>query len=370
MALQSSTEHVELWENANLLPEDESPTLAAAIRAQEILHTALESKAGKPYEANLSAIEEMDIWPWEGHATPKDYDFLARGLYPSEMAKGLFSSGDDLMEFMAEKSNKYYIYMMFTHAPAIRRAISENLPEIAQEIQAWKSFRPEKPLVWAVEQIPADTDTLFLGEQHVDSVVEQLPSMLGALKKKAKGREIIFLTEFLSEEYRAQLPDDENHIRKYNDRYLPVWKALKKKNIPVIGLEPEFVRGRVGDQEPPKTDHMIFLNDCPHCFDGLWCSLEGIRARNQHWLNLYQKIRAEHPNALIVIYAGYQHVSYIEPFSLANAIPGNNFVIHMLASWYSSGSDAFVAPLKIPAFVKWSKHKLGQAIGFDVRVKL
>ena len=159
MALQSATQHVELWKNSNLLPKGQSPTLAAAIRAQEILHTAFESKEGKPYEAKLSAVEEyMDIYPIDGYQAAKHYDMLAQALYPSEAAKGLLSSGEDLMEFMTEKSNKYYLYMMFTHAPAIRRVISENLTKIRREIRAQKSFDPEKPLVWAIEQIPADTD--------------------------------------------------------------------------------------------------------------------------------------------------------------------------------------------------------------------
>ena len=127
------------------------------------------------------------------------------------------------MDYILERNNKFYIYLTFKHAPAVRRAISQNLPAIERDIKAYTSFTPKNPLAWAIKQIPANTDTLFLAEQHDDRMPERLSSALDALQKKANGREIIFLTEFLSKGYQVQLPGDEYPIWRYHARALPLW---------------------------------------------------------------------------------------------------------------------------------------------------
>ncbi len=201
--------------------------------------------------------------------------------------------------------------------------------------------------------------------------------MLDVLIEKMKGREIIFLTEFLPKGHVLNLERDIAQFKKQgrtvNVRNYPLWTALTERNIPVIGLEPDFVAGTVESQSL-KTDASFCTTyhgkPCDLSSLGIWSSEEGKRIRNAHWLEEIQKQRAAHPDALFIIYAGSGHTNIWEPFSIVREMEGKNFSILVLPAEEDDDFDYSVFPIQMPNCFALPNAQLAQAAGFDVRIRV
>lgn len=363
-ALAAADERAELWQNLGLLPTDENLplSLGTAMATQDAFSSA-QFSTPDIYQLRFDIPTIAHVPPVKAYA----YNTLvAKDLYPEETAQGLFRTEQDFLNFLFDRHNRLYTYLIAKHNPAVRRNISAHVDDFRHEAtRIFSSARPADPVIWAADQVPTDTDTLYIGEGHTSWIPSQLIPLIDRLKTNMNGRELLFLTEFYGKDHAMQF-NQELDLLKKDTIFFELWKALAERNIPVIGLEPNFV---IGSIETTGTDCKVFPSQSPNGRT-VWGTLEGLRIRNQHWIKVYNKVRAEHPNALIIIYAGFGHVSYIAPFSLAREIPGKNFVIEVWPENNLDELDSFFFSLSALPYLSWSQLKLGLVSGFNVRIKL
>lgn len=352
-----------------------SLSLATALATQERVENA-QNIISNDKEAWILA-PRLDISPAHFPLDfPLSNELNSEDFYPEETAQGLFPTSEDFINFLIDRENKLYTYMLAKHLPALRRNITAHYKAFQHEIQELSAHQPTNPVIWAAEQIPEDIDTLFIGEEHKDFIPTLLIPMLDVILEKAMGRKVIFLTEFFNKGHLFLLSKERSVIKGTSldrRRLFPLWKALEERDIPLIGLEPDFVSGAV-EQEDLKTECIFAVckgNAKIWGFtDTVWNTKEGMYIRNKHWIEQYNKVRAENPDALIIIYAGVGHISLLYPFALPREIPGKNFIIEAVSAEENQVIDNLLAPLEVPPHLKWSTPGLVPASGFNIRIKL
>ena len=194
-------------------------------------------------------------------------------------------------------------------------------------------------------------NTLAIGEvHHFASVKLFIAKFLPELRKARPNQEIMLFTEFLPEgpEYTPTLLNETILLTK--KIFLPqetadaaarpsegaalkqiVFQTALDQNIRLIGLEPKEVLrdsslARSGQRAFFQTDSLD--TDRSRVF---FASLNGLKWRNEMWTQTIQKYRAEHPDALFIIYAGEGHVDCRMPFSLTAPLdPQKTFVLGVL----------------------------------------
>ena len=374
-ALQVSAQRTLTWQNMGLLPKNKTLALGTALATNKNLQTAHKFTPDN-HVTNLQIIEEN--MEWYPLARQPIYSSLRmQDLYPKETAQGLFSSREDFLNYLMYNNNRFYTYVAAKHVPALRRNIATHLEEFRREARNMPQPKVWEEFVWAAQQVPVDTDTLFWGEEHTQWIPEQMIPMIDVLQERMKGREIIFLTEFLPKGHVLNLEKDGSSLRSFQMELVPLWSALEEKNISVIGLEPVFKAGTI---EQKGTRCEFYVNEtCPkgrfsqsskRSTQNVWDTLEGMRIRNQQWLEEIQRQRAAHPDALFIIHAGFAHTSYLYPFAIVHEIPGKNFVMEIVEEKSTTDFDDLVYPHEMPNILKWSNPELGRAAGFDLRIKL
>lgn len=369
-AREIAKERVDLWQDLGLI-EDSAflPEIAVAALEEDLISeakfNAVENARARPYQNRFDAIPHgMDLHPIYGYKEGTN-TLRAQDLYPEEVRQGLLKSEKDFLDFFIKKQNLFYSYVVSHHTPVLRRNISAHLQEIQQEAQALANFHPENPFIWAAQQVPAGTNTIIFSETHQKWVPLNMIPMIDVLLENNPGKEFFYLTEFISKDHILKFTEEFDLLEQSDWDYsawYPLWKALEERNIPIIGLEADFVGGSIKDDNLETTCE--FLSQ-----DSVWESLEGMRIRNQHWLEVYNRIRAEHPDAIIIIHTGSAHASYLMPFSISREILGKVFNIQFANADQMYLLDSLVSPIQLPPYLKWSKPQLGPITGFDVRIQ-
>ncbi len=257
--------------------------------------------------------------------------------------------------------------------------LTARLPQLEEAIA--KSPRPENPLTWLLENIPDQTSMLFLGEVHdVPEIHEAIVTLLAQLREKNPNRKIVLFTEFLPEE----LHYTANAATATPLGMIQIWKSALRRDIEVIGLEPEFVTGDLSKQQVQNTEgtKLVTLNQ--------WANLEGVRLRNEAWGRTLEKYRAQEPEALFVVYSGLGHCGYNQPFTLSQAfehekpyvvsfVPSHKIRTrkidaeegnrHVVANYHDMLEQMLVKNLPQP-LIHLPDPELSRLAGFDVRLKL
>lgn len=232
----------------------------------------------------------------------------------------------------------------------------------------------EHDMTWLVNQIPAQTNYLLLGERHhFADIQQQIANLLPQLRQKFS-QEIFLFTEFIPQDKSWTVALDYDEMA----YYLPIYLSAQTENISVIGLEPPFVH---------KTDvalisqETLVLPPSLQITQDVWQSLEGLRLRNEQWLRVLQQYREEHPDALFIIHAGYDHVGYAAPYSLGAQLraQGSVFVASfaplaatthagttLLTSEFDQATDGLL-PDRVLLF---DTPELIRQAGFDVQIKI
>lgn len=218
------------------------------------------------------------------------------------------------------------------------------------------------------EQVTPDTQYLLLGEIHEMYVRPYVSHLLTRVRARHPEREIIFLTEFLPEG-----PRKESDWMYRPDHLAAVFATASKLNMPVIGLEPNFVR---------RNEYVLLANVFKKDGIGLWASLEGVAVRNEQWLKTIRAQREEHPHALFIIYAGTGHLAYDKPYSIGKILAGphthtallfpTNILEKMPGLSYASLFDELCVQqdLEIKPFVQFNHKDHALQAGFDTRIFL
>ncbi|MBP5616688.1 MAG: hypothetical protein J6X06_02705 [Elusimicrobiaceae bacterium] len=301
----------------------------------------------------------------------------AKKIYPD---KPFLTHSRQVADYMAAESNRLMLKDLY-NIQTLWEEIDKNLPKLEQIAQ--QSPQPVHFTEWMSQQIPEQTSMLFIGEEHgYYEIRKQVSELLTLLRKKYPNREIMLFTEFLTEDFQWS----EHAVDPYDPRnlYVPIWQNALKNNIPVIGLEPLFVlenRGEVTIKAPNGKTRDI----------NQWIQREGIRLRNERWKQTLQRYRAQHPDALFVVYSGTGHSLYYYPFSLSQQFPAEHVFVTALypdkhSTIQSNGflkiakesSESFQGPLErltngveFPQPVLHFKDPaLSNLVGFNIRFKV
>ncbi len=214
---------------------------------------------------------------------------------------------------------------------------------------------------WLASQIPQKTDYLFLGEQHkVSELKRTIISLLPEIKNRFANRPILLFTEFLPEQQRWEGSPD----IPYKNR-LAIWQQAQALQIPVIGLEPQFVLD---------NSHIYLASATPVNSENIWSSLEGAQIRNNRWSKTLAKYRKKYPDALFIIYSGDAHASYSEPHSLGSQLEhANTFVVSLHPQ--HSQTPVFFDILTDEVFANEpilhiQNKNFSRVAGFDIQVKV
>ncbi|MBP5403796.1 MAG: hypothetical protein J6Y17_01745 [Elusimicrobiaceae bacterium] len=227
----------------------------------------------------------------------------------------------------------------------------------------------EQDMAWLAQQIPANTQYLLLGEFHKKSLRPSIQQFMKELRTRFRNRRIILLTEFLQKGHSSELDD----IEIYNDRftsYQKIYDEAKANGIEVFGLESPLVK-----------EYWFFFASNDNLPRPLWESQFGIKLRNQMWLKSIEKYHQENPDALIVIYGGFAHMGYTEPFSigveLTNRAP--TFMASFTLgyprdaaekSWTEYSAFDYVTKGEFDQRIVQFAPEDAQITGFDIQVKV
>ena len=292
--------------------------------------------------------------------------------------KPFLTTREQTANYMAAQSNRLFVQQS-ENLLRWHEQVEQHLPQMEEAVR--QMSQPEHPIAWLAEQIPAQTTTLFVGEMHGFTEIRQgVADLLSTLRAQNPAREIILFTEFLPENF---------HWRETTDpalldlpKYATIWEEANHNHIEVIGLEPEVALADSCEVEGLRETgkKAVFPQ---------WAHLEGMRLRNEAWLQTMQTYRAQHPDALFVVYSGSAHSSYYFPFSLPTLMSKEHpFVVTLYPDKVLTATSSFwvshidFVPYQEP-LERLTKHVLFQRpvlqfkdpeisrlAGFDVRIKL
>ena len=227
---------------------------------------------------------------------------------------------------------------------------------------------PQNDISWLAKQVDDQTNYLFLGElNHYETITSiKVTELVHQIRlQQPHGREIFLFTEFLPKAKRWEDIVRQDDIIHETD--VPTWETISLDQIPIIGLEPEFVE----EYQPYLGLEMM----AEHCQSArmVWTSLEGIRLRNQHWKNLLLQYRTAHPDALFIIYAGAGHTEYTAPYSLGSSFSGPrtiNVSLDPLVDGHTTDIGLFSDRTKkilSERILQFKNKSLAHIAGFDIR---
>lgn len=222
------------------------------------------------------------------------------------------------------------------------------------------SLPPEQISSWLAAQVPEKTEYLLLGEQHgFDEIKQTVSQLLGELRQRFPTRPIMLFTEFLPEHHLW----GETEAPSSHKSFFPVWEKAQEVHIPVIGLEPSFV----------SVDRMLCLNSPSRQEpEKIWSSSEGLRIRNNRWLNTLTQYRKKYPEALFIVYAGSGHLLYTDPHTLGKQFTNFNTQVF---TFYPPKGDSYFDILTNGIFTNQpllhiTDKSVARMAGFDVQLKV
>ena len=216
-------------------------------------------------------------------------------------------------------------------------------------------------------QVHPHTDYLLLGEVHREPAVQRnIATFIQHLRQRFPQRTIFMFSEFLPQD----IPWEQVlSLPRFPIPYIRVWTECSFANIPVVGLEPNFVV----DMPYPlivSAESLALPGSMQHT-KPMWATVEGTRLRNQHWMKLLHQYRQEYPDALFVVHAGTAHVEYNEPYSLGSQLAKERTQVftfevpHQPSDFHQLTNHHFKDRI-----LQFQNKKLSHMAGFDISIKI
>ena len=320
-------------------------------------------------ETYLQACKAQERYPisfWSGPT--KGFSNSGYSL-AGDIYKPYASSSEQMADYFLIRNNilmKRWMPVLHEQARTVRSRLGEFYQ--SREII---SVPEGEEVSWLATQIPSETKYLLMGEVHLPEIAQAVEKFAPLLREKYPQREIIWFTEFISEK---------GEIRK--QRYTEVKEAVEKAGMEIVGLEPAFV-------EENLQNFFIYRQKLPDDTfyrekeDNMWASLEGVRLRNQYWVDTLNRYRQQHPDALFVVYAGSGHLEYTVPYSLGKRLPKEEtftVVFYPDHIWdidlgqdtisTSPFDDVTFGKFALEQILRFNSKELSRLAGFDVQIKI
>lgn len=285
-------------------------------------------------------------------------------LYPNVAFWDKLSAEDKRSYFLA--ANNRAIQRLMRERTQAMEQLKRLLPRMWNEKITFDNQPAEKQLVAA---IPEQAKYILLGEEHNQQPVQVFVSrVLREYRAAYPDRKIILLTEFLPAGIKKKnsfLQD----MKEFAPAYAQVFSTALGSGMQVHGLEPRCMYYDDGQAEVPQA------NQTKETFD-LAILPEAIRLRNKFWLEQIKYFRQQNPDAVFIIYAGAEHLSYSAPFSVGAQLPQQEtFSAHVFKAVNKLdkecdfmdllGDEAY--PFYTVKTLSWEDAKLRRAAGFDMR---
>lgn len=355
-----------------------TPRELSSREVSRILERRVKTSFKRAQEAQIEATISSQSSPLFGEPirrVRRAKDMPQARVYPD---RPFLTTREQTANYMAAQSNRLFLQQSRRWRQWTKQ-LEEQLPQI--EEAARQTPQPEHPIAWLAEQIPAQTSLLFVGEMHgFGEIREGVGTLLSTLRQQNPSREIILFTEFLPEEFHWKPTTDPALLDL--PKYAPVWEEAARNHIEVIGLEPEVALADSCEVEGLDDVEKISVFS-------QWAHLEGVRLRNEAWAKTIQTYRAQHPDALFVVYSGASHSAYYFPFSLATTLSkerpfvatlypdkmlrtaGSFWVSHVEFVPYEEPLERVTKHILFQKPVlQFKDPEISKLVGFDVRIKL
>lgn len=254
-----------------------------------------------------------------------------------------------------------------------RRRIIAHIPQFHATKKSF-DLLPQQDMGWLAGEVKNHTSYLLVGEWHDFAPIQaQMSVLLHELRQRYPRRPIVLFTEFL--------PNGKVWGKSVQDTplksYLPVWETAREERIPVVGLDPQFVR----TQHP--SDLWFHTPGHIHLRQNIWASTEGKRLRNAIWLATLKQYRAHYPReSLFIVYGGAAHMLYNEPYSIGDVLAGPGtftaalFPAHLKTehgksiSSISSFDKLTRGEFTAERVLQFTDPDLARLAGFDARLRI
>ncbi|WP_428048953.1 hypothetical protein [Candidatus Avelusimicrobium caledoniensis] len=330
---------------------------------------ALESRVQRSY---ITAVQTQNQFPQAqrflqataGVRVTGEIPVVPKALYPQAP---FLTNQNQLTNYFLAQNNR----QLSKQLPFYQRYLQDVGTHVEDFFRNQQNITHEQELdmFWLAMQISPQISNLLIAEIHgFPEIAFNVAKLLEELKELQPQREIFVFTEFLPEGKIWGDPDLRPRLRSY----IPAWQFASILDIPVIGLEPQFVE-----------DNLDLTLSASAQGEIIWASPEALRLRNQRWLALIRSYREKYPNALFVIYAGEAHITYSRPHSLGQKLAGpSTFVAgiypqydpncpdrrHMLdTSPFDQVTNSNFATQRV---LKFTDPKLVRLAGFDAQIKV
>lgn len=344
----------------------------------------LNRRLAQSYRAATQALQQIPPGKDIPVGEPARRGIHVQKLEPQELYPDVpfLTTSQQTADYLLARNNRLFLQER-KRMEQVWEQVNTALPTLTRESRQLE--QPEDPLQWLSDQIPTGLDQLFIGETHGHKEIrETVRQLLGTIRQKYPQRQIILFTEFIPQEITWENAASTDRIPKYLQEYVPLWEQAVQNDIRVIGLEPQLVV-----QDKCTCSYMNSSGKQGNM--SIWATLEGVRLRNERWMQMLTAYRTQYPDALFVIYTGADHSLYNRPFALTANYPKETTFVTALypdkkVTYVSSGRwNAAVitaAPYSGPLekisdqadfpqpVLKWSSAQLSQIAGYDVRVKI
>ena len=291
-------------------------------------------------------------------------------LYPQVP---FLTTPQQLGDYLMARNNREFLSFLKTD----RQRFDQIQQQLADFKKGRRSIVEGEEINWIVSQIPDETSLLLLGECHyIDDIKLSMMQLLPALRDKYPNRPMVLFTEFLPEGFLFNnMPLNEEM-----SKYTPIWLMAQNAEIPVIGLEPSFVKD---------NHNCAIMEIVGEEKKDIWGCYEGIRLRDAQWANFIKTFRQyqlqkypEWKDMLFIVYAGAGHTEYSRAYSLPGMFPTENiFSVSFYPSYLPSAEggkeypvsnfDAATNSILIKdRTLQYKNPTLARLAGFNIRFKV
>ena len=258
-------------------------------------------------------------------------------IYPLIQSVPYLHTNKQARLYLVARENRLYVQQT-------ERLFQERLPKLKESLPRLRDGiypeLPKNPVRFVAKAIPAQVNTIAIGEVHgFENIQQFIARFLPEVRKKYPKREIFLFTEFAPKgsEY---IGDDWILL---DPRRTDIWQTAAKNRMKIIGLEPKEVLADHSILNVHLGKNSYLLVSTPHGIRRLpfFASANGIKWRNEAFLQTIQEYRAQHPDALFIVYTGDAHVNTRFPFAITQSLGLQETFVISLRPTYDQAKQAY-----------------------------
>lgn len=252
---------------------------------------------------------------------------INENLAPFTQSASFLSTPRQTRAYLIARENRLYVQQTKHLFQEIIPRLEENLPRLREGIY---THTPKDPVRFVAQAIPQQVNTIAIGETHgFYDIQEFIVHFLPEIRKAHPDQEIFLFTEFASKEEKYPA----GSLAKSDPQRKKIWQAADENNMQIVGLEPNEVLQDYSILSTLQDKNAYVLISAGGKLQRFpfFASANGVKWRNESFLRTIQEYRAQHPDAIFIIYAGNAHINTRIPFAITPFLDTQKtFVINLL----------------------------------------